>query len=189
MLSCFCFSKKIQLLGLDREKQPHPQILKLQRSIRNYASNYLADNMLTLPSLPSKDKYKALQKENEEKRKVKQEAAIKLKGSRSGRSSPFSHENSMTDGVLKERSSLRKKESRRAVHAVHVHKEMESSWGPVQVSQTEASDPLIQQIANIKGYITQAKNDKRYDEMEMFEENLRELKKLYDEKRMKSHVS
>lgn len=189
MLSCFCFSKKIQLLGLDREKQPHPQILKLQRSIRNYASNYLADNMLTLPSLPSKDKYKALQKENEEKRKVKQEAAIKLKGSRSGRSSPFSHENSMTDIVLKERSSLRKKESRRAVHAVHVHKEMESSWGPVQVSQTEASDPLIQQIANIKGYITQAKNDKRYDEMEMFEENLRELKKLYDEKRMKSHVN
>ena len=145
--------------------------------------------MLTLPSLPSKDKYKALQKENEEKRKVKQEAAIKLKGSRSGRSSPFSHENSMTDIVLKERSSLRKKESRRAVHAVHVHKEMESSWGPVQVSQTEASDPLIQQIANIKGYITQAKNDKRYDEMEMFEENLRELKKLYDEKRMKSHVN
>ena len=145
--------------------------------------------MLTLPSLPSKDKYKALQKENEEKRKVKQEAAIKLKGSRSGRSSPFSHENSMTDGVFKERLSLRKKESRRAVHAVHVHKEMESSWGPVQVSQTEASDPLIQQIANIKGYITQAKNDKRYDEMEMFEENLRELKKLYNEKRMKSHVS
>lgn len=189
MLSCFCFSKKIQLLGLDREKQPHPQILKLQRSIRNYASNYLADNMLTLPGLPSKDKYKALQKENEEKRKVKQEATIKLKGSRSGRSSPFSHENSMTDIVLKERSSLRKMESRRAVHAVHVHKEMESSWGPVQVSQTEASDPLIQQIANIKGYITQAKNDKRYDEMEMFEENLRELKKLYDEKRMKSHVS
>ena len=53
----------------------------------------------------------------------------------------------------------------------------------MQVSQGDASDPIIQQIANIKGYITQAKNDKRFDEMKMFEENLKELEKIYDEQR------
>ena len=64
-------------MGISADKEPSPRALKLQSSIRIYASSYLADNMFTLPSLPTRDKYDALLHEKElERNRIKQEKML-----------------------------------------------------------------------------------------------------------------
>ena len=62
----FSHSKKIQFLGTSDENQPHPQKLRLQRLVRNYAANYLQENMFTAPSLPTRDQYEELVRKHDE---------------------------------------------------------------------------------------------------------------------------
>jgi len=216
----------------------------LQSSIRVYASSYLADNMFTLPGLPTQDKYDAMLKEKEIKRdrvkKEKQSAAAAFKNNSLKRGAlptprtpspaplhearhvqaahseldggseeiPHSHshthnlrsgqahttverrENNNT-GFLRSGTNMfrswKNDLSKHAVfQAVSVSKSVESSWGPTQVSydrDDETTDPILQQIRNLKSYIRQAREDGRLDEVEMFERNLQELQDAFSEQR------
>lgn len=55
-----------------------------------------------------------------------------------------------------------------------VGKGWKPSEEPIHVSK--ASDPILQQMEIIKGYIKQAKQAQRYDEVTMLEQNLNDLK-------------
>ena len=226
------YSKHIQQLGLGTDKDPSPRQLKLQSMIRAYASSYLADNMFTLPGLPTQDKYEQMLREKEEERerarkeKLLAAAAAKknsLKTSRSSSpastASQASHDisaahyssqntnlapsqttthqdfakethqnNNNTSGFFRTSTSMFKswkKETRQPAvfQAVSISKSKDSSWGPVQVSVDDTSDPVVQQMKILESYIQQARDDQRWDEVQMFEQNLRELHLVYLEQK------
>lgn len=49
------------------------------------------------------------------------------------------------------------------------------NWSAYQSSTATSSDPLVEQINIIKGYIKQARQDLRFEEVATLEMNLREL--------------
>ena len=54
-------------------------------------------------------------------------------------------------------------------------------WGPSNPNtmiQTEM-DPIIEQMSNLRAYIKQAKDDCKFDEATILEQNLNELKSAY----------
>lgn len=58
------FSKKIQALGVNDEQNPTSgTALSLQTKIRLSAINFLKENLLGLPNLPSEDQFEKLQAE------------------------------------------------------------------------------------------------------------------------------
>ncbi|XP_047123194.1 rabenosyn-5 isoform X1 [Hydra vulgaris] len=149
-------SKRIQFLGTDKDKQPHAGALRLQRSIRIYASNYLAENMFTLPGLPSKEKYYENLKQKEQERvrmRVEKTNLISL---------PTENAQTKNEAISGKKAELVERE-----------KKVDLGWGPTQVTVEKASDPILQQIENLKSYIQQAKEAKKFDEIKTLEENLR----------------
>ena len=61
----------------------------------------------------------------------------------------------------------------------------ENGWKPeTQVSDND--DPMLQQINIIKSYIKQAKQQSKWDEVHMLEENLNQLEKAYWEEKTKT---
>ena len=54
---------------------------------------------------------------------------------------------------------------------------IDSGWKPMEVdgSKTKVEDPMLQQINIIRGYVKQAKQAQKYDEVRMLEENLKDL--------------
>lgn len=72
-----------------------------------------------------------------------------------------------------------KKEALLPVQVTSVSKEKNSSWGPVQVSVDKSSDPIVQQIRIIENYIKQARETGRWEEVQVFEQNLKDLKDAY----------
>ena len=57
-------------------------------------------------------------------------------------------------------------------------------WLPTQVRADDAEDdPLLQQVAIIKGYITQAKQAGKMDEVKMLTENLKDLQLVVDKEK------
>lgn len=60
-----------------------------------------------------------------------------------------------------------------------------NGWGPVPVMQGSSPDPMLQQINIIKSYIKQAKEQHKFDEVEMLERNLLELEAEYTRQHQK----
>ena len=57
-----------------------------------------------------------------------------------------------------------------------------SGWKPDAANTSAAyhgEDPMVQQMNIIRGYIRQAQEARRWDEVHMLEENLRELQQEY----------
>ena len=54
-------------------------------------------------------------------------------------------------------------------------------WKPVEANNhvAEADDPLVQQMNIIRSYIKQAKQAQKWDEVKIFEDNLKELNAEY----------
>ncbi len=55
---------------------------------------------------------------------------------------------------------------------------VDSGWKPVEIDSNKTSgadDPMLQQINIIRGYVKQAKQAQKFDEVRMLEENLKEL--------------
>ena len=54
----------------------------------------------------------------------------------------------------------------------------DSGWKPAEIAGSKTisgDDPMLQQINIIRGYVKQAKQAQKYDEVRMLEENLRDL--------------
>lgn len=167
-----CQSKKIASLGKDAEKEPSPQALKLQRGVRAFATGYLQENMFTLPNLPPKEKVKKLQEdravhlarraadEKAEREHAMQQRleAAKLQHKRQG------------SGTLEKPKS----QSNLAVERL-----VGGGWGPAPMGNSSSPDPMLEQMEIIRNYIKQARQESRFDEVEMLERNLMELEEEY----------
>ena len=62
---------------------------------------------------------------------------------------------------------------------VSIAKSNDVGWGPVNMTVTGSPDPMVQQMEIIKGYIRQAKQDRRLEEVALFEQNLKDLELEY----------
>lgn len=65
---------------------------------------------------------------------------------------------------------------------------VEAGWKPTEVNavSSEESDPMIQQMNIIRGYVKQAKQARKWDEVKMLEDNLKELQLAYWSEQRKS---
>lgn len=172
-------SKKIAALGTQADKQPSPHTLKLQKGIRAYATGYLQENMFTLPNLPPVDKINKLQEERAKSlaRKAAEEKAQRERAMQDRLQAAKLQQQQQRHGsrdLNKNEPSVKAKTSQQTSESV-----VGNGWGPVPISQGSSPDPMLQQIDIIKGYITQAKQQRKFDEVEMLERNLMELEEEY----------
>jgi len=172
-------SKKIASLGTQAEKPPSAHALKLQKGVRAYATGYLQDNMFTLPNLPPVDKVNKLQEERanslarkaaeekEQRERAMQERLQAAKLRQHTRKGIGDFNRNEPSGKVK------------TVQQTSSETVVGNGWGPVPITQGSSPDPMLQQIDIIKSYIKQAKEQKKFDEVEMLERNLMELEEEY----------
>ncbi|XP_063797303.1 rabenosyn-5 [Pseudophryne corroboree] len=172
-------SKKILILGMNEEPKPHPKHLQLQKMIRYSATLFVQEKLLGLMSLPTKEKYEELKEkrrqENEQKLQKERQAALEAQKKRDERSrNTLPRASDAMNGELPQRHRIRKVEG----------------WLPTSgvPRNRETSDPLLQQIENITSYILQARAAGRVDEVQMLEENLRQLQDEYDQQQVETAI-
>uniref|UniRef100_A0ABM5FJK7 Rabenosyn-5 isoform X1 n=2 Tax=Pogona vitticeps TaxID=103695 RepID=A0ABM5FJK7_9SAUR len=167
-------SKKILTLGLNEETQPHPRTLQLQRMIRYSATLFVQEKLLGLMSLPTQDQYEELKErrkqELDRKLQMERQATLETQRRLDDKSMDYvSRSLAASNGEVSwpKRAAVKKTEG----------------WLPTaSISrQQELADPLLQQIDNITSFIEQAKEANRLDEVQMLQENLRQLQDEYDQ--------
>ena len=119
--------------------------------------------MLTLQSLPTEDEILKLQEARrlETERRIQQERRhqMALQRARQKNEESPKHERKHEDVVVKS-----------------------SGWHPsenVSRAAMDGTDPMVQQMEIIRGYIKQARQATKWDEVRMLEENLRDLQQEY----------
>ncbi|XP_062977479.1 rabenosyn-5 [Elgaria multicarinata webbii] len=174
-------SKKILTLGLNEEPQPHPRTLQLQRMIRYSATLFVQEKLLGLMSLPTQDQYEELKEKRKQEldRKLQMERQATLETQRRLEEKPMdyiSRSSAASNGEVPQpkRAAVKKAEG----------------WLPsASISrQQELADPLLQQINNITSFIKQAKEANRLDEVQMLQENLRQLQDEYDQQQTEKAI-
>ncbi|XP_029141496.1 rabenosyn-5 [Protobothrops mucrosquamatus] len=167
-------SKKILTLGLNEDPQPHPRTLQLQRMIRYSATLFVQEKLLGLMSLPTKDQYEEL------KEKKKQDLERKLQMERLASSQTHRRQEEKPADYASRSLAVSNGEVHRTKRVAVKKAE---GWLPTaSISRNqELTDPLLQQIDNITSYIKQAKEANRLDEVQMLQENLRQLQDEYDQ--------
>ncbi|RWS13629.1 rabenosyn-5-like protein [Dinothrombium tinctorium] len=171
-------SRKISNIDIQNEPPPHPSQLKLQRNIRLSATQYLRENMVGLPSLPTEEELQKLQEKRrqeiqkriEEERKLALEEAEALRSQSSSSSSPSSK---------LDPKNLTQVSSASSFELVSP----DTGWGPEFSLKPDcdlnAIDPMLVQISIIKNYIKKAREEHKYDEVAILELNLKELEINY----------
>ncbi|KAG5675869.1 hypothetical protein PVAND_005737 [Polypedilum vanderplanki] len=133
----------------------------IQKSLRMAAIKFIKENMLTLPQIPVEEEIKKIQQKRimelnqkiERDRRLAQEAFEKYDLSEN-----YPATSSKTGSSIK----------------------MVDNWSGFQQNiQVNANDPLVEQMNIIKGYIKQAREALRFEEIETLEANLKELQHEY----------
>lgn len=162
---------------------------KLTRSVRVYASNYLQDNLLTLPSLPTaaqltkicervereaKERIRELERAREElklREQYNSEQEMVTSTSVFDKILDFPKELSqkVTDGLKRESEAIGVPQTRHG---------SQSGWmcsSTVVNSIDSSEDPFDVQRQQLLAYIKQAREAKRMDEVQTLEMSLREI--------------
>lgn len=182
-------SKRIVSLDLDKPDPPSAKQASLQKAIRVYASNFMQENMMGLQNLPSEEQYEKLQK--------KRTAEIQ-KRIASERQAAFAAQEQERRLLQEQKVASLKEEEKRERSGSHKrsnsaggqgwlpgdgHKRSDSTgkgWKPAEsVVTTNTNDPMIQQMEIIRGYIKQARDAHKWDEVNMLEQNLKDLQTEY----------
>ena len=183
-------------LKYDDGREPTVTCQKIQRNVRVYASNYLQEHLFTLPGLPTKDKLneiremkqreadernKQLQLQREKNIKREQDAAAAAVAKKE---SKLEVSFSALDGRL--RLSPTFKQKAKAVLGIKKHESNSTGWtveSALSSSQDkdEKVDPFELQRQQLLGYIAQAEQAKRYDEVATLKESLREIEYLLEQ--------
>ena len=177
---------------------------KLCRSVRVFASNYLQENLLLLPSLPTvaklreirdrvekeaQERVKTLEREREKKRKHEEEMAAKALSKTLEEKKgidkflDFSKELSTKVSVTFKRDS-------EAVSVPPVRHGSESGWmcsSNMGTSVDSTEDPFDLQKKQLLSYIKQAREANRMDEVHALEASLREIEATIIEQRKFSY--
>ncbi|KAM4650965.1 rabenosyn-5 isoform 2-T2 [Discoglossus pictus] len=172
-------SKKILTLGMNEDPKPPPKVQQLQKRVRYSATLFVQEKLLGLMSLPTKEKYEELKEkrrlENEQKMQKEQQASLEAQRKVLERKKDVNLRSSIApNGEVPPSGRIRKVEG----------------WLPMTGAprNKEASDPLLQQIDNITSYIQQARAAGRVDEVQMLEENLRQLQEEYDQQQVEKAI-
>ena len=174
-------SKKISTLGIGEHPQPTPIQLQLQAKMRLAATQFLKENMIGLPSLPSTEELEKAQEERRQaiQRKIQEEKDLALQEQR--RRDMMIAQSAIrkpANGIV----NIPRDESTSSFEMVSP----DTGWGPEceqrhnqPTTTTSDSDPMLLQINRVRSYIKQARADHRYDEVNMLEANLKELEIEY----------
>ena len=139
--------------------------------------------MFTLPNLPPVDKINKLQEERakllarkaaEEKAQRERAMQDRLQAAKQQQQQQQQQQRHGSRDLNRNEPSGKAKTSQQIPESV-----VGNGWGPVPISQGSSPDPMLQQIDIIKSYITQAKQQRKFDEVEMLERNLMELEEEY----------
>ncbi|XP_059165514.1 rabenosyn-5-like [Physella acuta] len=198
-------SKKILGLDLNSEQGNNPKQIHLQKAIRLYASNFMQENLMGLQALPSEEDYNKLREKraSEIQRKIaaERQAAMNAQEKERQDRERIERERLVKDGLASPEDGP-KPGHRRAASGGEIQKKkmlvgkipvpnvipkglirnqsdenMGKGWKPVEDTArvSTATDPMLQQMEIIKGYIRQAKQANRTDEIIMLEQNLQDL--------------
>jgi rabenosyn-5 len=174
-------SRKIVSLGENDIPLPSPTQMQVQAKIRLSATHYLRENMIGLASLPSQEELIKVQEERrleiERKIKLEKQQALEEQAKHSRSSSPTSSRRLMPATVRLESSS-----SNVSFELVSP----DTGWGPETSDRNQKKsnrydevDPVLFQIRQVQSYIKRAREEHRYDEVNMLETNLKELEIEY----------
>ncbi|KAK2142843.1 hypothetical protein LSH36_907g00018 [Paralvinella palmiformis] len=168
-------SKRIYTFGTNDAEPPSTTTLRLQKMIRLYASGYLQRNMMSLQALPSEEEVIKLQEHRrlEVQRRIDEErrlAAQKEGLRRDNEQRP--------NAVIYQKQKSPEKTPNGSTRTPEVFQKSQG-WKPAEISAGNCDDPMIQQINIIKGYVKQARQAGKWDEVQMLEENLNELQREY----------
>lgn len=131
----------------------------LQKSLRLAVIKFIKENMLSLPPIPLEEEIKKLQNERvmEHNQKIERDRRMAMEAFERYELVP-----SATSSNTAVRSAMKSVDN----------------WSGYQQT-TSTNDPLVEQINIIKGYIKQARDAMRFEEIETLEINLRELQHEY----------
>lgn len=134
----------------------------LQKAIRLATIKFIKDNMLTLSPLPLEEEIKRIQHKRvmEINQKIERDRRLALEA--------FEKYDLLGNVGYPAEAETSNSSSMKQV----------DNWIGYQ-QQTNVNDPLVEQIAIIKGYIKQCREAMRYEEVETLEANLRELQHEY----------
>lgn len=133
----------------------------LQKSIRLAAIKFIKENMLTLPPIPLEEEIKKIQN------KRVMELNQKLERDRRLAQEAFERYDLSGNAGFPAPAAATSTKSGSAMKSV-------DNWSGFQ-QQSKNSDPLVEQINIIKGYIKQARDAMRFEEIALLEQNLDEL--------------
>jgi len=183
-------SKKIQALGLDTlpegREGPLPRRFLLQNQIRRASVNFIKETLVGLPSLPSDDELLVLQekrkeeiaKKVEEERRKAAEARLKFQNIQERRR-PDMHSIKLKNSPSGEKFN----QSNISYESGFVL----SSSSQAHVMNSVSDDPMVQQMTIIRGYIQQARDANRFDEVSMLETNLKMLQEEFKRQNISDH--
>lgn len=159
-----------------------------------YASTYLQENLFTLPGLPTKDKLKEIREAKEkeaEERKLRLAREKEMKREQEAAAAAAKKESSLSKleasfSALDTRISLRVSPTftKKAKAVLGIKKAESNPKGWTAESTLEGFqddgvlDPFELQRKQLLGYISQAEQAKRYDEVATLKESLREIEYL-----------
>jgi len=177
----FMSRKRISTLGHDSSEPPTPTHLRLQQMIAAQASAFLQENLLSLPKLPTEEELERLHeaKRLEAQRRIAEERRLEQEQRRRREEA-----DKLTNMTSKDVTSSHHRRTASSPEVKFNKSEVEvlSGWKPDAANTTAShhgEDPMVQQMNIIRGYIRQAQEARRWDEVSMLEENLRELQQEY----------
>ena len=172
-------SKKIQALGVetlpeDREGQPLPRRFQLQNQVRRAAVNFIKETLVGLPSLPSDDELEKIkERKREEIARRVQEERRRQEEARQKYQSLQERRRSDTPAKIKQSPSGSKFNQSSVSYESGFVLSSNNQQRDIVTGVTD--DPMLQQIQIIRGYIAQARQQNRFDEVHMLETNLQML--------------
>lgn len=166
-------SKRIRNEGLDSEQGPSPKQELLQKAVRLYAANFMQENMMGLEQLPSEEQYAELQRKRTDQ--IRNQIAQERKAAFIAQA----EEKKMYEKDKVQTPSKDEWKTERSGSQKHTRNSSQG-WKPSeQTVRMTSGDPMLQQIEIIKGYIKQAKQAQKWDEVNMLEQNLKDLLQEY----------
>jgi len=156
-----------------------PKRFVLQDHVRRSAVNFIKETLVGLPSLPSDEELVKIQERRKEEiarkiaeeRKRAEEARVKFQNLQEKRRTE-------TNKLRRSPSGSGSKFNKSSV-SYESGFVLSSSAQQREIVSVVSDDPMLQQIQIITGYIAQARQQNRFDEVNMLETNLRMLQEEF----------
>lgn len=160
----------------------------LKKSIRLSCIAYIKEQMLSTPPLPAEDEIKKIQarKKQETARRIERERRLALEAyeryelQSDGGGGPTNGSSSSSTASTAEMTNGR------FYPAPTTGTDNWSGFQTATVNVSASADPLIDQINIVKGYIRQAREAMRFEEVETLERNLSELTQEFYERQRRN---